>query len=171
MSSVYLMLLIFLLAILIPACVYLVQHFSWCTLHTKLNKQCDNILEVLLSRFGSSLLFHVQFQLLLLDLHIDFSGDRSGGLVFPSLGSNCWDPHSQSFDIVNKAEVYISLELSIITCLLISMSSTLTLIDRCHSSCLPSLCHPDSSVFPHSLHQFLIEFTILNINLYLYLIL
>ena len=30
-----------------------------------------------------SLLFHVQFSLLLLDLHTDFSGGRSGGLVFP----------------------------------------------------------------------------------------
>jgi len=29
-------------------------------------------------------LFHVQFQLLLLDLHTDFSGGRSGGLVFSS---------------------------------------------------------------------------------------
>ena len=77
---------------------------------------------------------------------------------------------AKGFDIVNKAEVYVYLELSILTCLLISMSSTLTLIDRCHSSCLPSLCHPDSSVLPHSLHQFLIELTILNINLYLYLI-
>ena len=42
-------------------------------------------LYILLSRFGTSLLFHVQFQLLLLDLHTDFSGGRSGGLVFPSV--------------------------------------------------------------------------------------
>ena len=39
-------------------------------------------LDVILSQFGTSLLFHVQ---LLLDLHTDFSGGRSGGLVFPSL--------------------------------------------------------------------------------------
>ena len=39
-------------------------------------------LDVLLFLFGSSLLFHVQFLLLLPDLHIDFSGVRSGGLVF-----------------------------------------------------------------------------------------
>ena len=32
-SSAYLRLLIFLLEILIPACVHSVQHFSWCTLH------------------------------------------------------------------------------------------------------------------------------------------
>ena len=36
--------------------------------------------------------------LLLLDLHTDFSGGRPGGLVFPSLeefSTGCWDPHSQ----------------------------------------------------------------------------
>ena len=42
-------------------------------------------LDVLLSLFVISLLFHVWFELLLLDLHTDFSGGRSGGLVFPSL--------------------------------------------------------------------------------------
>ena len=42
-------------------------------------------LDVLLSLFGTGLLFHVQFQLLLLDLHTDFSGGRQGDLVFPSL--------------------------------------------------------------------------------------
>ena len=38
-------------------------------------------LDVLLFLFGTSLLFHVQFWLLLLVLHTDFSGGRSGGLV------------------------------------------------------------------------------------------
>ena len=42
-------------------------------------------LNVLLFLFGTSLLFHVQFELLLPDLHIGFSGGRSGGRVFPSL--------------------------------------------------------------------------------------
>ena len=42
-------------------------------------------LDVLLSQSGTSLLFHVQFYLLFLDLHTDLSGVRSGGLVFPSL--------------------------------------------------------------------------------------
>ena len=42
-------------------------------------------LDVLLFLFGTSLFFHVQFQLLLPDLHTGFSGSRSGGLVFPSL--------------------------------------------------------------------------------------
>ena len=42
----------------------------------------------------------------------DFSGGRSGGLEFPSLSEfstvYC-DPHSQSFGIVNKADVFLEL--------------------------------------------------------------
>ena len=49
------------------------------------------------------------------DLHTGFSKGRSGGLVFPSLSQfstvYC-DPHSQSFGIVNKAEIDVFLELS-----------------------------------------------------------
>ena len=52
--------------------------------------------------------------LLFLDLHTDFSGGRSRGLVFPSLSEfstvSC-DPH-KGFGIVNKAEIDIFLELS-----------------------------------------------------------
>ena len=51
---------------------------------------------------------------MLLDLHTDFSGVRSGGLVFPSLSvfsTVCCDPH-KVFGINNKAEVDIFLELS-----------------------------------------------------------
>ena len=48
------------------------------------------------------------------DLHIGFSRDRSGGLVFPSLSefstAYC-DPH-KGFGIVNKIEVDVFLELS-----------------------------------------------------------
>ena len=62
-SSAYLRLLIFLLAILIPACssssaVFLMMYSAY-----KLNKQGDNIdiLGVLLSQFWTSLLFHVWF--------------------------------------------------------------------------------------------------------------
>ena len=55
-------------------------------------------LDELLFLFGTSLLFHVPFSLLLPDLHIGCSGGRSGGLVFPSLSEfstiYC-DPHSQ----------------------------------------------------------------------------
>ena len=42
-------------------------------------------LDVLLSQFWTSLLFHVKFELLLPDLHTDVSRGRSGDLVFPSL--------------------------------------------------------------------------------------
>ena len=51
---------------------------------------------------------------MLLDLHTDFSGGRSGGLVFPFLKNFpvCCDQHSQKFSIVNKVEVDVFLELS-----------------------------------------------------------
>ena len=55
-------------------------------------------LGILLSQFGASLLFHVQFWLFLPELHTDFSRDRSGGVVFPSLSESftvCCDPHNQ----------------------------------------------------------------------------
>ena len=48
------------------------------------------------------------------DLHTDFSRGRLGGLVFPSLSefsTVCCDPH-KGFDIVNKAEIDVFLELS-----------------------------------------------------------
>ena len=51
---------------------------------------------------------------MLLDLHTDFSGGRSGGLVFPSLeefSTVCCDPHKR-FGVVNKAEADVSLGLS-----------------------------------------------------------
>ena len=52
--------------------------------------------------------------MLLVDLHTDFSGGKSGGLVFPSLSefsTACCDSH-KGFGIVNKAEIDIFLELS-----------------------------------------------------------
>ena len=52
--------------------------------------------------------------MLLLDLHTDFSGGRSGGLVFISLeefSRVCCDI-VKGFGIVNKAEVNVFLELS-----------------------------------------------------------
>ena len=71
--------------------------------------------DMLLSWFGSSLLFHVQFLLLLPDLHIDFSGGRSGALLFQSLSeffTVCVVIHTvKGFGVVNKAEVDIFLEL------------------------------------------------------------
>ena len=71
-------------------------------------------LDILLSWFGTSLLFHVQFSLLPLDLHTDYSGGRSGGLVFPYLSefsSLLWST-VKGFGMVNKAEVDDFLELS-----------------------------------------------------------
>ena len=72
-------------------------------------------LGVLLSQSGTSLLFHVQFLLLLLDLCTDSSEGRSDGLVFPFL-----DEFPQfivihtvkALHIVNKEEVDDFLELS-----------------------------------------------------------
>ena len=71
-------------------------------------------LNVLLFLFGTSLLFYVQFKLLLPDLHTDFSGGRSGGLVFQTLRIFQFVVvHTvKGFGIVNKAEVDVFLELS-----------------------------------------------------------
>ena len=70
--------------------------------------------DVLLFLFGTRLFFHVQFLLLLPDLHTDFSRGRSGGLVFPTLSEfstvYC-DLHSQKLGLVNKDED-VFLELS-----------------------------------------------------------
>ena len=52
---------------------------------------------------------------MLLDLHTDFSGGRSGGLVVPSLSEfpQFVVVHTvKSFGIINKAEVDVFLELS-----------------------------------------------------------
>ena len=85
-SSAYLRLLIFLLAILIPACASSSPVFLMMYLHiSQTSRVRIYSLDILLSQFESSLLLHVQFWLLLPDLHTDFSGGRSGGLVFPSL--------------------------------------------------------------------------------------
>ena len=49
------------------------------------------------------------------DLHMDFSGGRSSGLVFPSLeefSTVCGVHIVKGFHIVNKAEIDVSLELS-----------------------------------------------------------
>ena len=52
---------------------------------------------------------------MLLDLHTDFSGGRSGGWVFSSLiefSTVCCDPHSQRLWDSKKAKVDVFLELS-----------------------------------------------------------
>ena len=92
--SAYLRLLIFLSAILIPACASSSPGFLMMYSANKLNKQGDNIWP-----------WHTPFPIwnqsavptLLLDLHTDFSGGRSGGLVFPALeefSTVYCDPHS-----------------------------------------------------------------------------
>ena len=70
--------------------------------------------DVLLFLFGTSLLFHVQFQLLIPDLHTGFSRSRSGGLVFPSLEefSTVLIHTVKGFGIDNKSEVDVFLEVS-----------------------------------------------------------
>ena len=71
--------------------------------------------DVLLSLVGTSLLFQVQFELFLPDLHTDFSRGRLGGLVFRSLSefSTAYLIHTfKGFGIVNKAEIDVFLELS-----------------------------------------------------------
>ena len=71
-------------------------------------------LDILLLQFGTSPLFHVQFYLLLLDLHIDFSGGRR--VWYSHLLKNYPQfvvIHTvKGFSIVNKAEIDVFLELS-----------------------------------------------------------
>ena len=72
-------------------------------------------LDVLLPQFGTSLLLHVQFYLLLLDLHTSFSGGRSGGLyshLFKNFPEFVVIHTVKGFDVVNKAKVDVFLELS-----------------------------------------------------------
>ena len=60
-SSAYLRLLIFLPAILIPAVLHPTQHFAWGTLHISWISRATIYSLDILSQFGTSLLFHVQF--------------------------------------------------------------------------------------------------------------
>ena len=72
-------------------------------------------IDSLFSQFGTSLLFHVLFLLLLLDLYTDFSGGRSGGLVFPSLSEFSTVVVIylvKGFGVINKAKVDVFLEFS-----------------------------------------------------------
>ena len=70
-------------------------------------------LDLLLFLFGTSLLFHVQFKLLLPDLQTGFSRGRSGGLVFPSQNFPEFIViHTvEGFGTVDKAEIDVFLEL------------------------------------------------------------
>ena len=82
-SSAYMRLLIFLLAILIPACASSSPAFHMIYSAYKLNKQSDNI-QTWCTPFPIRNQPIVLCPDLTLDLHTDFSGGRSGGLVFPS---------------------------------------------------------------------------------------
>ena len=76
-SSAYLKLLLFLLAILIPACALSSLAFHMMYSACKLKKQVTVYrLDILLSQFGASPLFHVKFYLLLLSLPL-LSQDNS----------------------------------------------------------------------------------------------
>ena len=72
-------------------------------------------IDVFLSRFGTSLLFHVQMELLLLVPHTDASQGRSSGLIVPPLEEFfivCCNSYGQGYGISNIAEVDDFLELS-----------------------------------------------------------
>ena len=75
-SSAYLRLLIFLPAILIPACASSNLGFHLMYPAFTLNRVTIYSLDTLLSQFGTSLLFHVWFQLLLLSLLTGFTGGK-----------------------------------------------------------------------------------------------
>ena len=78
MSSAYLRLLIFLLAILISACASSSPTFYMMYSTYKLNKQGhNNSLDVLFSQFWTSVLIHVWVWLHAFDMHAGFSGGRS----------------------------------------------------------------------------------------------
>src|SRR5574341_628394 len=98
-SSAYLRLLIFLPAILIPACASSSPAFLMMYSAYKLNKQGDNI-QPWRTPFPIRNKSVVPCPVLtvLPDLHTGFSRGRSGGLVFPSLeefSTVYCDPHSQ----------------------------------------------------------------------------
>ena len=112
-SSAYLRLLIFLPAILIPACASFSPAFLMMYSAYMLNNQGDNI-QPWCTPFPIWNQSVVSCPVLLLpDLHTGFSRGRSGGLVFPSLSElstvYC-DPHSQRiWLVVNKLKVLIYL--------------------------------------------------------------
>ena len=73
-------------------------------------------LDVLLFLFGTSLLFHVQFQLLLPELHIQVSQEAGRVVLYSHLFQNFPQfivIHTvKGFGILNKEEIDVFLELS-----------------------------------------------------------
>ena len=68
--------------------------------------------DLLLSQLGTSLLFHVQFNLLLPGLHTHFLGGRSSIPISFKIFHSLVIHTVKGFGIVNKAEVDVFLELS-----------------------------------------------------------
>ena len=108
--SAYLRLLIFLPAMLIPACSSSILVFHMMYSAYKLNEQGDNIHpDVLLSQFGTSPLFHVQFCFFL--THIQVSQEAGKVVWYSHLFKNF--PQFvvihivKGFSIVNEAEIDI----------------------------------------------------------------
>ena len=116
MSSAYLRLFIFLPAILIPAYTSSSPMFLMMYCAFKLNKQGDNILNVLLSRFGTSLLFIMSGSNCCFLTCIQISQEADQVVWYSHLFQNF--PHFvvihtvKGFGIVNKAEIDVFLELS-----------------------------------------------------------
>ena len=93
-------------------------------------------LDVLLFLFGASLFFHVQFWLLLPDLHIGFSRGRSGGLVFPSLSefsTVSWDYY---YPMLVSPKLYLFSD-SRFVCRVVYLNISQTEILTCYSSLNP----------------------------------
>ena len=115
LSSAYLRLLIFLLEILIPAVLHPVWHFSWCTLHISwISRVTIYSLDVLLFLFGTSL-FHVQSNCCFLTC-IQISQKKGQVVCYSHFFKNFPQfvlIHTvKGFDVVNKAETDVFLELS-----------------------------------------------------------
>ena len=92
-----------------------VWHFTWCTLHISyISRVTIYSLDMLLSRFGTSLLFHIQFCCFLTCIQIS---QEAGQFVWKSHLFQNFPQfvviHTvKGFGIVNKAEIDVFLELS-----------------------------------------------------------
>ena len=115
-SSAYLRLLIFLLAILIPACASSSLAFYMMFSAYKLNKKGDNT-QPWCTPFPIWNQFVILYPVLTVaSWPADFSGGRSGGLVVPSLEecpTVCCDPDIQRLWRSHKAKEDVFLELSL----------------------------------------------------------
>ena len=103
-------------AILIPACVLSSLAFlMMCSAYKLISRVTIYSLDILLSQLVTSLLSHVQFQLLLPDLHTDFSEARQVVWYYNNLKNfpPCLVIQTvKGFGIVNKAEIDDLLEFS-----------------------------------------------------------